>query len=112
MPERRKNLLRAAAIIGVIGLLASGQGDKRAVVKIIIPDAVETAAALLGATREAAALGLVLGYDDDVPPAGGSTRRTGDFRHYILRRRIEYLLRRVQAQSVEMKFVDPVFGVG
>ena len=47
-----------------------------------------------------------------LPAAGRLARAPADRRQDVLARRIEDLLRRVEAQAVEMKLVDPVAGVG
>ena len=65
--DHRYELLRRAEIIRVVGLAATGEGDLRAVVKIVVPERVEAVAPFVSRPREARVLRLVLG-DDDCPP--------------------------------------------
>ena len=62
-------LARPAAIIGVIGLVVSGQRDHGAVMEIVVPQGVEPVAAVLGRPHQPRLLRLVLADDK-----GGAAR--------------------------------------
>src|SRR4029079_10898217 len=99
-------LLRSAQVIGVVRLAVSGQRHQRGVVKIVIPQGVETKPALVHGAQAPNVLLFVLGYDDDRTPAGGRARASGEFGEHMRLRRIEDLLNGVETQTVEMKFID------
>ena len=104
-------LARSAAVIAVIGLAPSGQRHHGAVMKIVVPQRVEPAAAALRRPREPGLLRLVLADHDRVSAASGLADLTGNRRHDVLVRGVEHLLGRVEAQPVEMIFLDPTPGV-
>ena len=62
-------------------------------------------------TDERRMLRLILGNDDRVAPTCCASHRATDLGENVRSRRIEDLLRGIQAQPVEVKFVDPVTGV-
>src|SRR5262249_49759375 len=69
--DRRNKLLRLAQIVRVIGFLAPGHRDHRAVMEIVVPERVNSATALLRRPDEDRLLRLVFGDDDDRTPSRG-----------------------------------------
>ena len=105
-------LARAAAVIGVIGLVMSGQRDHGAVMKIVVPQRVEPVAAALGRAHQPGVLRLVLADDKGGAAASRRSHLPNDGGEDMVVRSIEDLLRRVEPQPVEMIFVDPIAGIG
>src|SRR5579884_593523 len=106
--HRAQKLLRVAAIAAVIRLVATGRRDARRMMEVVVPQAVEPAAVDRLRAKQARALRLVFADDDRATSAGRVAylaRHRGDD---VRRRFVEDLLRRVESQSVEMKFLDPV----
>ena len=80
--------------------------------EIVVPERVNPITAFLRRPDEDCLLRLVLGDDDGRPPTRGLTDAACNGRKDMIVRRIVDVLRRVQPQSVEMKFINPVTGVG
>src|SRR5690242_15106739 len=80
--------------------------------KVVIPERVEIIAAAGGGTDQLGSLGLVLGHDDRRPAARGGSYLAPDGGDDVIRRGVEEVLRRVQAQPVEVILLDPVAGIG
>ena len=102
-----------AAVVAVVGLVASGQRHARVWWKSSFHSRRGRSRRSLGGRDEARVLRLVLGDDQRsrAAPAAARTRRpiaarmcSGDV--------VEDRLRRVEAQAVEVELVDPVAGVG
>ena len=67
--RRRHKLLRNPAIAAQIGFVATGDGDARRVMEIVVPETVERRAALIARAKQRGALGLVLAdHDRRLPP--------------------------------------------
>src|SRR5262249_45130539 len=95
-----------------VGLTASGESDESAVMKVVVPEGVESAAAALGRPHQMRILLLILGDDEGAAAPRRLAHAFPDRRHDVLFRSVENLLGRVQTQAVEMKLVDPVTGIG
>src|SRR5262245_15196265 len=80
--------------------------------EIIVPERVNPVTALLRRPDKDRLLRLVFGDDDSRPPSRDLTDAPGDGRQDMIVRRIVDVLRRIQPQSVEMEFINPVSGVG
>src|ERR1700756_3487434 len=57
-------------------------------------------------------LGLILGYDYGGASGSSSTHAFGDFGQDMLLRFVVNVLRRIQAETIEVKLLDPVARVG
>ena len=71
VPHARDQLARRAAVVGEVGLApARADGDARAVMEVVVPEAVEPEATGLQRREAADLLRLVLGDEDDVSAGG------------------------------------------
>ena len=102
----RDELARAAAVIGVVGFVMSGQRDHRAVMKVVTPQGVEPISAALGRAQQPRQLLLVLADDKGGSAPSCRPYLPDDGGDNVIFRSIEDLLRRVQPQPIEMIFVD------
>ena len=111
--RQRDEFLRRAEVVGVVRLAPAGERDHGRVMKVVVPQRVEAEAAARRRTAAAShVLRLVLRDQKNRSIAG--RRRARPSRHlgqHMRRRGVEDLLRRIEAQTVEMKLVDPVRGV-
>src|SRR5262249_24106623 len=105
-------LLRLAARVAVVRLRASGHRDHRAVMKIVVPERVETITALVERPNPTGLLWFVLCNEQDGSPRRRVTCPACDGGQDVLVGIVEDLLRRIETQAVEVKFVNPVPGVG
>src|SRR5205823_5740379 len=105
---RGNQLLRCAAIIAVIRFVSAGDCDRGRMVKIIIPDCVQSVAVFLSRLSDSRILPFILGNHDDGTRAGSTSCLTIDFEKYMQRRVIEYLLSGVEPQAVEVEFLNPI----
>src|SRR5690348_15771676 len=76
--------------------------------KIVVPQRVETVSMFLVRTNDSTFLRLVFTHDVDLSSSAGSARCGGDLLQDVSGRAVENLLRRVEAQSVEVKLLDPI----
>ena len=76
--------------------------------EIVVPQRVESVAALVSRAHELDILRLILAHDDRRLVASRGARRRRDLGNDVRRRFVEDLLRGVEAQAVEVEFVDPV----
>src|ERR1019366_3797696 len=90
-------LLWQAEIIAQVGLAASRQRGVGAVVKIVIPDAVEAVSALFQRPHQLDFLWLVFGHHDRRSSVGGFANALADGRQNRLGGAVVDVLRRVQA---------------
>ena len=97
--------------VAVVGFRPPRQRHHRAVMKVVVPERVETVAALLGWPHEPRVLRLILRNEKDRPVAGRFARATADRFDDMRARGVVDLLRGVEPQAIQMKFVDPVAGV-
>ena len=108
---RRDQFLRLAARVAVVRLGVAGERDHRAVVEIVVPDGVEAAAAVGDRPHEPRVLRFALRDHDDRAITRRAPRARADLRDDGRRRAIEDLLRRVEAEAIEVKLRDPVLRV-
>src|SRR6185503_9346481 len=106
--RERNELLGGAAIATVVRLVATCRSDDSAVVKVVVPEAVEPIASLCRTAYQARLLGLVLSHDDRRASSGSVSHDLGDLGKDVGRRVVKDLLSCVQAQAVEVELVDPV----
>src|SRR5277367_383751 len=106
--HRRYQLLRSAQIVRGVRLAVAAQSDAGAVVKIVVPDRIDAEAAVRRGAHQPGLLGFVLGDHDGLAAAASLAHSPRDLGQEMRCRTIEDLLRRVQAQAVEMVLVDPV----
>ena len=98
-------------MVGVIRFAAPGQRHDGAVVKVVVPEPVQSVAALLQRPNQPDVLRLVLGDEDDRPPAAASRARRPITRRDV-RRSVSWMLCVASSRKpVEMELVDPVRGV-
>src|SRR6266542_1679226 len=98
--DRRDELLRVAKVVAVVGLVAAGQGDQRAVMEVVVPQRIETVATLVERPHESALLRLVFGDQQRLAAVRRSSHAPRNCRQDVLRRGVEELLCRVEAQAV------------
>src|SRR5690242_12234126 len=79
--------------------------------EVVIPQRVEPVAALLSRAQQSRLLRLVLSDDERAPPTRRRSYPADDRGDNVIFRAIEYLLRRVQPQPIEMILVDPIAGI-
>src|SRR5271170_6735658 len=79
--------------------------------EVVIPDRVETKAALCGRADKSGILRLVLPDDNDALPVRGGSRSPRQLGYDILAGVVEDLLRGVEPQPVEVEFADPIASV-
>ena len=109
--DRRHQLLRVAEMVREVGFVVAGQRDDRAVVEVVVPERVQPVAAAIRRTHQLRLLRLVLGDQERRALAARLAHAPRDRRHQMFGRGVVDLLGRVQAQAVEVEFVDPVGGV-
>src|SRR5262245_36074046 len=80
--------------------------------EVIIPERIHPEASLTCRTRQLRVLQFVLRYDKSPPSLCCLSHNRGDFSHNVPTRRIKNLLRRIEPQSIKMKFLDPITRVG
>src|SRR5262245_23077541 len=76
--QSRYELLRRALVIGVIGFGASGYRHAGRMVKVIVPQRVDTEAAAIGWPRHFRTLRFVFGDDNDATAASSVSCRSRD----------------------------------
>ena len=99
-------------IVLVVELVSASDGDHRGMVQIVVPDAVEAEAAGLRRPDEIGVLRLVLRDEDDAARSRRLAGRAPEGGDDVILAVVVDVLRRVEAQTVEAIFVDPVGGVG
>ncbi len=108
----RDEFLGRAVVVRVVGLLLAGEGHHRAVMEIVVPERVESVAAAPGRAHEPRVLGLVFRHDD----GGASARRrpylAGESGQEMVGGVVVYALGRVEAEAVEVEFLDPGARIG
>ncbi len=109
---RGNELLRVAVVVGVVGFVPAGQGDDGAVMPVVVPEAVESAAAAGDRPDEFGLLRLVLGDEDDGTLPCRDACGLSDFREDVWLRVVVNILGGIETEAVEMKFLDPVARVG
>src|SRR6185369_10389542 len=100
--ERGEKLLRGADIVEVVSLALTGQCNPCAMVKIVVPQGVETIPAGTDRTHKLGMLLLILGDDKRRSRPSRSAHSGGDFAEDMRRRIIVDILRRVETQTVDM----------
>ena len=78
MLQRREKLLRRPAVIGEVRLAPAGRRDVCGVMKVVVPQHVETEAAAFALAKETRLLRFVLADHDDPAAAGGLACRDAD----------------------------------
>src|SRR6476659_9234227 len=76
--QRGDELLRLPAGVAVISFAPAGQGDHRAMVKIVVPHRVKPVAVLVDRPQQPYVLRLVFRDDDDASPCCGRPRALTD----------------------------------
>ncbi len=109
--EGAQQLLRRTRVVRIVGLSVARQRDARRVMKVVVPDCVETEAAARERPDESRLLRLVLRNEQDVAIRRRLARPTPDAREHVLLRVVSDVLGGVEAQAVEVVFGDPVSGV-
>ena len=100
VPRGGDKLLRPPAVIGVVGLVASGHRDNSAVMKIVVDQRVEAVAAPLRRPHQAGMLRLVLTDDKGQPVARRLAHPAHDRCQYVVIGAVEDLLGGVEPQPV------------
>jgi hypothetical protein len=102
------HLLRSADVVSIIGLAAPRERDARGVVQVVVPERVEPTATLFEAAYQPRFLWLVFGDQNDVTRRRFLSRVLPYRDENVFRRVVVNVLRRIQAKTVQVKFVDPV----
>ena len=110
--RRGDELLRRAEIVRVVRLAPARQRHHRGVMKVVVPERVEAATTALDGMKERRVLRLVLTDNPRAPLSGALANRLGDLGEDMRPARILDGLGGVQPQPIEVKFLDPVAGVG
>ena len=95
-------------IVRIVGLLASSHRDDCGVVKIIVPERIETITTGFHWPDQVRVLRFVFCHEINAAPSRCLARTSGDRVQNVLGRGIENLLRRIETQPVAMKLIDPV----
>src|SRR5215475_4818677 len=82
--DGRDELLRFSQVIGVIGFVAPGHRDHRAMMEIVVPERVNPVTPFLRRPDEDRLLRLVLGDDDSRPASRGLTDAACDGRQDMI----------------------------
>ena len=106
--DRRRHVLEAAGVVGVVGLALAGQVGAQGVVEVVGPDAVEPQAALLRRADLLDQVAVVLGDDDGAPVRAGCATDLGDLGQQVARRCVHDRVGRVQPEAVQVVLVQPV----
>src|SRR5262249_47439680 len=106
--DGRNQLLWTAGIVRIIRFSATGQCDSCCVVKIIVPDRVEPTAASPRRAGQLGTLRFILADKHDRPLSSGAARFLRNRRENMFWRAVEHLLRRIEAQAIEMKLFNPI----
>src|SRR5438067_9980110 len=85
-------LLRIARVVGVISFAFTGERDYRTMMKVIVPQCVNSVSTLLDGPRQNRALPFVLGHHDRRSPPARIAYGFGYFYQDVPRRTIEHLL--------------------
>ena len=107
-----QEFLARPAIVGVVRLAKSRQRDAGGVMEIVVVQPVQSAAAAIRWTQQLGLLGLVLGDDHDLAISGCRSSPLRQRGNDVFGRRIEDLLRRIQAEPVDVILANPVLDVG
>ena len=92
--------------------MTAAEGSPGAVVEIVVPQRVETLAALARGADQVRCLRLVLAHDQDLPPAGGLARAAGELGQDVLAlAEVVDVLGGVDPEPVDVELVDPVAAV-
>ena len=98
-------------MVGVVSFIVAAGGDHSGVMKIVVPQRIKPVAALFGRTDQFRMLRLIFSDDKSGTPFRGFVDAARDCGQDVIGRTVENLLRGIQAQTVEMKFIYPVAGV-
>src|SRR5262249_40675825 len=109
---RGDKLLGRSKIIRVVRLPTAGQRNDRRVVKIVIPETIKAVASFCARSNEFYLLRFVLSYQNKRFVRRAFMGRFANRAQDVLRRIIVNILGRIEAEAVEMKFIDPVAGIG
>ncbi len=101
-------LLGPAAVVAVVGLVASGERDEGRMVKVVVPQGVERVSAFAAGREQPRLLRFVLTNDQRAARAAGTAHRVDDLAEDVGRGAIEDALCGVEAEPVEMVLLDPV----
>ena len=104
-------LLGRSQVVSVIRLAPSGHGDLGGVMKVIVPEHVEAAAALLDRADQLRFLVFIFIDDDNGLLPGRAASSDSNFGKNVLRRLVENALRGVEAETVEMILGYRICGV-
>src|SRR5919108_4018897 len=110
--QRRDKLLRCPLVISIVGLLTACNGDHSAMMEVIVPQCIESISALRGRSHQPGVLWLVLRHKNGRSSTGRAPYLLGDRRENMHGRLVIDLLRGIEAQSIEMKLIDPITGIG
>src|SRR5215831_8567822 len=110
--ERRDELLGRARIVGVISLPTPRHGHHSAVMKVIVPQGIQTITPLLWRSHELRLLRLILRDEENRASASSFAHLPGDGGEDVVGGGIIDVLGGIEAQAIEMELVDPIRGVG
>src|SRR5882724_7189816 len=99
-------------MIGVVGLIMSGQRDHGGMMKIIVPNRIHSIAAALNGSDQSRVLRFILRRYDGRAAARSSTHPMGDLGENVNLGSVVNILCSVQTKSVQVEFVNPVPRVG
>src|SRR5262249_1504585 len=110
--EGRNKFLRSPPVVTVIGCTAPGKCYHSTVVEVIVPEHVEAMPALLRWADQFRMLWFVLGHEEGGATMSRVRHPAGYGCENMVCRGVVDVLGSVQAQAVEVKFLDPVAGIG
>src|SRR5215216_1310923 len=110
--ESRNKFLRCPLIVGVIGRTMPSERHHRTVVEIIVPEGVETISAALWRADQFGMLWFVFSHQEGSTSMGRSPHAVGNGQKNMVCGSVINVLGGIQAQAVEVKFPDPVAGIG
>ena len=100
--------LRVAQIIGVVSFAFSGQRDHGAMMKIVVPNCVEIVAAFIARANQFGFLPLILCDQNNIARLCGVASGPPDCSHDVFVGGVFHLLRGIEPEAVETKFVNPI----
>src|SRR3954463_16776002 len=104
--------LRASLVVGVIGFVPAGQGDDGAMMPVVIPQSVEIVSAFLTRPNEFRFLRFIFGDEDEIAVRSGRSNGALNCADNVVFGVVMNGLGCVEPVTVEMKFLDPIAGVG
>src|SRR6266568_4664789 len=108
----RNEFLRRPEIIGVIRFVPSGQSNEGAVMEVVVPQTVEIVAPFAARANHLGFLRLILRNQNQQALPGCCARGSSDCANNVLLRLIVDILRRVESETVKVKFLNPVTPIG